>query len=476
MPILRRAEIHTFEEFGKRLLLDVKRNRVHIIDKLTRDLLDFCNQPRKEDQIYGELKKRYSAESIAQALDFLKNNKLLSATKERVEITYQPFTNKFNIALNVTQSCNLRCKYCYVEKTPLGSDDSLMSETIAKKAIDFIFNFSELKGLGVSFYGGEPLLNYPVIKSTILYASKKGKERGLDEVEFHITTNGTLLNDEIIDFFKDYKIDVLISLDGNSDVHNSKRVFPTGAGTHQIVLDNLKKLLATKGFHKVSASAVVTKDHRLKNAFKYLSQFNLKDMKISYVRYQEGGEFALTEEKKQLYLRDMQEIARDCVDKISKGERPQYYNFETKILQLWKGVRKKHFCPAGIRRFGVSPKGDIYPCGVAAAQGRYKIGDVYKGLYKRETDDLLKTISIENRKACPGCWARYLCAGGCFLLLVRNYDAKRRCEINLRNTELAIAIFAIIKQKNELLLTSLIDPTFLEEINRVIPINMASKG
>ncbi|WP_456474596.1 radical SAM protein [Candidatus Pyrohabitans sp.] len=470
MVELKRAEIHRFEEFGKKFLLDVKRNSVYIIDELTFDLLGLCSQPMEERQIFEKLAAVYSADSIRGTLNFLKDNRILIAEEEPTELTFQPLTNKFSITLNVAQSCNLRCRYCYVEKAPTGSRGSLMSEVTAKKGIDFILGFDELESLGVSFYGGEPLLNYPVVKSAMLYASRRAEEMGLGEVEFHITTNGTLLSDEILEFFKDYNINVLISLDGPPEVHDSKRVFPNGYGTHQIVQNNLKKLLATEGIHHVSASAVVTRDHRLRDAYEYLSQFDLRDIKISYVRYQDGGEFALTESQKQLYLSDMREIARDCIEKISRGERPPYYNFETKILQLWKGSRKKYFCPAGIRRFGISPNGDIYPCGVAAAQGVHRIGDVHNGLYAEKTKRFLQKISIENRDECANCWARYLCAGGCFLLLVRDYDSKRRCEINLRNTELAIAIFALIREKNELLLSSLLDPTFLPRLRKLIPV------
>ncbi len=467
---LKRAEIHRFEEFGRKFLLDVKKNSVYIIDDLTFDLLGLCSQPMEEAQIFDRLAAVYSTASIREAINFLKHKGILMTGEEPTELTFQPLTNKFSITLNVAQSCNLRCRYCYVEKAPTGSRGSLMSEATAKKGIDFILSFDELESLGVSFYGGEPLLNYPVVKSAMQYASRRAEEIGLEDVEFHITTNGTLLSDEILDFFKNYNINVLISLDGPPEVHDSKRIFPNGDGTHQIVLKNLKNLLATEGIHHVSASAVITKDHRLRDAYEYLSQFDFKDVKISYVRYQDGGEFALSESQKQLYLKDMREIAKDCLEKISRGERPPYYNFETKILQLWKGSRKRYFCPAGIRRFGISPKGDIHPCGVAAAQGIHRIGDVHTGLYAEKTKRFLQKISLENREECTNCWARYLCAGGCFLLLVRDYDAKRRCEINLRNTELAIAIFALIREKNELLLSSLLDPSFLPRLRKIFPV------
>jgi uncharacterized protein len=471
MAPIRKVETYAFNQFGRHLLLDVKENKVYVIDNLKNKVLDFFKNPTECERAIEVLKKHYSIDSIVEALQFLKDNNLLVADadcSEKKEVEYQSFTNKFSLALNVSHACNLRCKYCYEDKPRIDLKSAFMTENVAKKSVDFILGFDEIESLGIAFYGGEPLLNFPVIKSIIAYANQRAEDLGMPEVEYHITTNGTLLNDDIIDFFRNHNMDILISLDGPSEIHDAMRVTPDGHGTHSTILNNLKKLMSIEGAHKVSASAVVTSGQGLKKAYEYLSQFEFENIKISYARYLGENEYTLNDSDVKAYIEDMTEIAEDCIDKNLNGIRPPYYDFETKILQLWKGSRRKYFCPAGIRRFGVSPDGGIYPCGVAAALDKYRIGDVYQGLDREKLNQLLYEISIENRKGCSTCWARYLCAGGCFLSLVRNFDDVRKCVINKINTMLAISIFAIVKEKNELLLSSLVDPTFLPNFYKMI--------
>lgn len=459
------AEVHVFDELGRQILFNVEDSSVHLLDSFETEILSSCKKQGIKEAIKSFL-KIYPLEKVAGAIDKLENNGILLSEEPKAP-TYQPISNRVALTLNVTQSCNLRCRYCYVDKPLADSEPVLMSQEVAKKAVDFALNESCYpEGIGISFYGGEPLLNFPVIKSTILYANQKAESLGMPEIEFHMATNGTLLNEDMIDLITKYKINVLFSIDGTPSVHDTMRIFPDGRGTHAIVLKNLKRLLSIKGEHQVSASAVVTNINRLKTAYEYLSQFDLRDIKISFVRYIEGCDFALSAADSREYMKDMREIAKDCADKILSGTRPSYYEFETKMLQLWKRTKRQYFCPAGIKRFGVAPNGDIYPCGPAAAMKKYKIGDVFTGLYKEKQGQLIQRISIENRTECQKCWARYLCAGGCFLPLVRECDKK--CAMRLLSTELAIAIFAIVKEKTELLLASLVDERFLSNVEKLI--------
>jgi uncharacterized protein len=471
MALFWKVETCVFNKFGEHILLDVKENKVYVIDSLKNKVLDLFKNPSECERAIDVLKRHYPIDSIVEALQFLKDNKLLVADadySEKKVVEYQSFTNKFSLALNVSNACNLRCKYCYEKKSHINSKFAFMTESVAKKAVDFILGFDEIESLGIAFYGGEPLLNFPVIKSVIAYANQRAEDLGLPEVGYHITTNGTLLNGTIIDFFRGHNMDILISLDGPAEIHDAMRVAPDGHGTHSTVLNSLKKLMSIEGAHKVSASSVVTSGQGLKKAYEYLSQFKFKDIKISYVRYLGKNDFTLNDSDVKAYIEDLAEIAEDCIGKILNGIRPPYYGFETKILQLWKGSKRKYFCPAGIRRFGVSPDGGIYPCGVAAALDMYRIGDVYQGLDREKLNQLLYKISIENRKDCSTCWARYLCAGGCFLSLVRNFDDAQECVLSKINTMLAISVFAIVKEKNELLLSSLVDPTFLPSLYKMM--------
>lgn len=425
--------------------------------------LDCFQEGKSTEESIATLRNvyNYTIDEITEPLDHLKSEGVLTADPS---IPYQKFSQTYTLTLNLTQECNLRCKYCYVEKSDLSS---FMSEKVAKKAVDFLLKVKDLEAFGMSFYGGEPLLNFPVMKSTIEYACKEAEKRGLPEIKYHITTNGTLLTDDVITFLTDYHVNVMVSIDGPAPIHDGMRVTPAGEGTHSLVVDRLQTLMDTAGCHKISVSGVVTNRGRLKTAYEYLSELTLKDIKLSYVRYLNESEYALTDVQKKQYKEDMRGIALECLELLLKGVRPPYYNFENKILQLWKHTKRTYFCPAGMRRFGISPEGGIYPCGPAAAMGEWKLGTLEDGLDKSAVDRWTAVASFENKTSCKKCWAQHLCAGGCPLRLVRSFD-EQRCEINLHATRLAIAIYAAVKEKNEMMLAALVDEEFLSSIKRLL--------
>lgn len=431
------------------------------VNEVESHLLDLLNEGNSLEESVAILQqqKYYSDAELHESQTHLKSE----GVSEDPVIPYQHFSQTYTLTLNVTEECNLRCRYCYVKK----SDLTFMSEKTAKKAVNFLFSFDDMEGFGITFYGGEPLLNFPVVKSTIEYASKEAEKRGLPEVKYHMTTNGTLLTDEIIAFLADYHINVMVSIDGPASIHDAVRVTPSGEKTHSLVLNRLHKLMDTSGNHRVSVSGVVTNQGRLKPAYDYLSQLSLPDIKLSHVRYMDKSEYALSDSQKKQYKEDMRYIALKSLELLLKGIRPPFFEFESKILQLWKHTKRSYFCPAGVRRFGISPKGSIHPCGPAAAMDEWILGTLDCGLDKSAKDRWSLISSFEHKSSCKTCWARYLCAGGCPLRLVRQVD-EERCEMNKHSTRLAIAIYAAVREENGLMLAALVDEEFLSHIKRMI--------
>lgn len=454
---------YRFCEFGRELVYDIEGANAFFVTESEAHLLDHLQGGTPREECITALKKRYTDEEVKEAVDHLTSEGFLTEP----HIPYQDLPHVYTLALNVTQQCNLRCKYCYVENP---GSVPFMSEKTAQKAVDFITEFNDIEGFGISFYGGEPLLNFPVIKSTIEYASKTGEKKGFPEVKFHVTTNGTLMTDEMIDFFTDYDIDVMVSIDGPAETHDAMRVTPDGKGTHAKVAEVLQNLVDAKGRHKISVSGVITNTGRLKDIYAYFSQFPLRDIKLSYVRYLDENEeekYALSQLQKQQYMEDMRELALECFDKIMKGVRPSYYNFENKLLQLWKHSKKGYFCPAGLRRFGISPGGEIYPCGPAADLGEFQMGTLDEGLDHKKVDAWVRHSSFQTREECTPCWARNLCLGGCPLQWLRDLD-EERCTISHHSTRLAIALYAAVKEQNEMMLASFVDERFLAGIRELI--------
>lgn len=455
--------IYRFCEFGREIVYDTEGATAFFLDNVEADLLDHLQNQKTLEESIALLNGVYTREEIAEAVDHVESEGLLSDQ----DIPYQPLSKIYALTLNVTQRCNLACKYCYVEDP---GSQPFMSESTARRAVDFIADYEGIEGFGIAFYGGEPLLNFPVIQSTIEYASREAEKRGLPEVKYDITTNGTLVTDEMIDFFREYKVAVMFSMDGPAHIHDALRVTPQGEGTHALVLENLQKLINATGEHKVSVSSVITNRSRLKDAYEYLSQFPLTEIKLSYVRYLneiEERKYALSESQRNQFIEDMRGLAKECLNLLLEGTHPPYYNFENKILHLWTHTKRKYFCPAGLTRFGISPEGGIYPCGPASDLRDWKLGTLKEGLEEKAVNRWVSLISVENRDKCISCWARYLCVGGCPVQAVRGTD-KKRCEINILSSELAIAIYAAVKEKNEMLLASLVDGEFLAFIRKML--------
>lgn len=451
-------KFYRFCEFGRQLVYHIEGANAFFLSSVEARLLDYLQEGKSLHKSINALKDRYTNNDITKAIEHIKRENLLI----NPHIPYQELSHLYTLDLNIIQKCNLRCKYCYVE-TPGSS--SPMNKKTAQKAVDFILACNGIEGVTISFYGGEPLLNYPVIKSTMEYASEKAEKKGIP-VTYYLTTNGTLLTDDIIHFFTKYKINIEISIDGPASIHDFMRVAPDGKGTHALVVNRIQKLINTKGIHTVSASGLVTNYSRLKDTHQYLSQFPFKNINISCVRplyNNEKNTYSLTDGQKKQYLKDMQMLARECFNVIMKGVRPPYYIFEKKILDLWKHTISTQFCPAGLKRFGISPVGDVYPCGFAADREKWKLGTLNR-LNTHLVDTWLAHASHEDKK-CTQCWAHYLCVEKC--PLQPDID-ETRCEISRHSTRLAIAIYAAVKEQNEMMFASLIDEDFLLKIREKI--------
>ncbi|MBU7018585.1 MAG: 4Fe-4S cluster-binding domain-containing protein [Theionarchaea archaeon] len=445
---------YRFSEFGRELLYDTQGTTAFFISEVENHLLDLLQEGKSLDECIAGMNHVYTDDVITRAVQKI-TDECLSKPRTHQEIS--PF---YTLDLNIIQKCNLRCKYCYSKVSGISP---AMSKKTACKAVDFITEFHDCKQLSISFYGGEPLLNFQVIKSSMEHASKKAEEKGYP-VQFNITTNGTLLTDDIITFFAQYKTNIEISIDGPASIHDAMRITPDKEGTHNLIMDRLDKVLRTPGFHTISVSSVVTNHSRLRDVYRYLYQFPFRNINISCVRplYNKENRYPLSDHQKVQYLEDMREIALECLDLLLKGIRPSYYLFERKILQLWNHATNEYYCPAGITRFGVSPQGDVYPCGLAADRDMWKLGTLGR-LDKTKVSAWHAHITSQPDE-CSACWSFNLCVEKCPLQPRNEFQ----CRVSQHSTRLAIALYAVVKEKNEIMLASLVDAEFLSKIRKMI--------
>jgi uncharacterized protein len=437
------------------------------LDGTTDAVLDLAGRAQTRPAIYEALRRRYSKQQINTALRKLEQNGILSTKPAPLVTQIYNSCKTLTLTLNVCHSCNLRCRYCYIDGGVL-SRTWRMKRQVARQAIDFVLKLNpKVEKLGISFYGGEPLLNFDVVRDTMNYANQRAAELGLPPVDYHLSTNGTLLRDEMVDFLAGQNINVLVSLDGPPQIHDAMRIDAAGHATHSKVMRAVRRLLAAKGSLSVSASAVITQGGCLIDTYYYLCDLGFEDIKISYVRYHHGEFFRLDDSTKEQYIADLRQIALDYLGYLQHGWRPAYYEFNRRILHLWTKTRRVDFCPAGQSRYGVSPDGRIFPCGPAACMGYGSIGSLECGLSKDAVQIFLGQNDIFASSACQQCWGRFLCGGGCPLPLVRG--SANSCEVTLEATKLAVYIYLTMRESNEFLLSVLVDeklPAYVAEIVR----------
>jgi uncharacterized protein len=322
-----------------------------------------------------------------------------------------------NIALFVTQKCNLNCVYCYGNQGKYGGE-GIMSNHIAFKAIDWLIEKSQnQKKLTISFFGGEPLLNFELIKSVVEYSLKKGDKLSKD-FEFNINTNATLLNDEIINFFLKNRFKIIVSIDGDKEIQDSQRPFKNGKGTFNTILPRVKKLLLS--IPDVSCRAVLLDNTNPSIVEKKLQEIGFQKILTSY----SSLSLFNSKEENKVNKRDLNQFFQkireeaECLDlSIKERDNIKLENLKnTGILfsrfnRLVNGQKKLFPCGAGRSSVALSCKGDVFLCHRFVGTEDFKIGNISR---KNLEIDKYQVSPLEIRNSCKNCFAKFLCAGGCY--------------------------------------------------------------
>ncbi len=341
-------------------------------------------------------------------LDQLKDNNILENKNKK--ITSEPLDHKFNIGsiiLFIVQECNLRCTYCYGEEGEYNNKGK-MPLKIAKDAINYLFEHSEdKKNISVTFFGGEPLLDFSMIKEVVYYAKELEKNFN-KKISFSITTNGTLITDEIEQFLKDHKFSVRISIDGEKEVHDANRFYPNKTGSYQEIINNTENLRNT---YKVSGRATITsKGLNIIRTFNHL--YKLKFNKINMSPCIE----MLNDEDYDLLIENYKIMINDFIEALSRKEYEKIKKMSfilTLLDTIHHGGSQLKNCGAGNNMLAVDIHGNLYPCQRFVINQNYIVGDIYEGLNKIKYNDIISDMLLENNPTCKECWAKNICGGGC---------------------------------------------------------------
>lgn len=443
--------VHTFHCLGKVFLVDVESGSIYEIDELTEKLINRKISPDSYPE--GEF-LCYSEQDIADAqreIDELTRQGLLfSPEGEHKPAVYSGIIK--SMCLNVSHLCNLRCEYCFADGGTYNGAAENMSFDVALKAIDMIVSKSANRhNLEVDFFGGEPLLNFDVVKKTVEYARSIEKAHNKN-FRFTITTNAMLLNDEIIDFFNKEMYNVVVSIDGRRSVHDCVRKTASGKGSFDTAIKNaLRFKQLRKGQYYIRGTyTALNKDFSQDVLF--LNDLGFDQLSIEPVVLPENHRLAIKKEDIEQLKAEYDKLAEAYVER-RKGEK--WFNFFHFMLDIYNGPcesKRLVGCGAGNDYVAVAPNGNIYPCHQFDGEKDYVIGNVLDGSFNTEIPKFFAENNLLKKDKCRNCWAKYYCSGGCAANAIKygggiNKPYELSCELMRKRIECAIAVNCVENSK-----------------------------
>lgn len=443
--------IHKFYLNGKYIVLDIPSGSVHIVDKAVYNIIDDFKELTRT-QILKKYKDKIQFEQIAEAYDEIKyledEEMLFTEDSKYLKPMYNPQNIIKAMCLNVAHDCNLRCKYCFASQGDFKGKRLLMDLQTGKDALDFLITHSgNRRNLEVDFFGGEPLMNFNVVKELVNYGRVQEKEFN-KHFRFTITTNGTLLTDDIIDFINENMDNCVLSLDGRKCINDKMRPTINGKGSFDVIVPKFKKLISKRGNKDYFIRGTFTNENLdfSQDLMEFYKQ-GFKKTSIEPVVTDEKEPYAIRPEHLKKILDEYEKLSKEYIDIKKKDKEFSFYHF---IIDLSQGpcvIKRTVGCGAGSEYIAVTPDGEIYPCHQFVGEENFKLGDIYKGIVAGDLRDKFKCANVYTNEDCPDCWARYYCSGGCHAnAYYANNDLSKPykvgCEMEKKRIECAISIVA----------------------------------
>src|SRR5262252_9591071 len=427
MMQLRRGEYHSFRggDAGARFLYLVPSAAVVRLDDVSEAVLEtLAEGDRDATELAESLGSRWGMDVVRSSIDELVGMRAIHtvaapppkpvAEKPKRRIPLQ------TLVLNVTSKCNLSCGYCYeygedriVEST---TKPRFMNEETAKQSVDFMFSEAgDSPTVNLTFFGGETLLNFKMLKSALAYAKQRAEPLG-KQVNASLTTNATLLREEIVDWIVENDVGVTVSIDGAREQQDKFRVFSNGMGSYDLVVPNIKELLRRHRRRPVGARVTLTGQNLdVVSIYRHLyEELGFWEVGFAPVTTSWQREYAIEDEGFRQLLSGFQTLAGEFLDAALAGRRHGFSNVRDTLEEVHKGMSKAYPCGAGLGLMGVATDGDVALCHRFAGSNEHKLGSVFDGIDHSRQDDFLLKHHIANKTDCATCWARPLCAGGCY--------------------------------------------------------------
>ena len=359
------------------------------------------------------------------------------------------------LCLHIAHDCNLACKYCFAEEGEYHGRRALMSFEVGKKALDFLIaNSGSRRNLEVDFFGGEPLMNFDVVKQLVAYGREQEKIHDKN-FRFTLTTNGVLLNDEIMEFCNKEMANVVLSIDGRKEVNDKMRPFRKGTGSYDLIVPKFQKFADSRNQERYYARGTFTHENLdFSNDVLHLADLGFKQISVEPVVAKPEEPYALREEDLPKIFEEYDKLAKIMVEREKKGEGFTFFHF---MIDLTGGpcvYKRLSGCGSGTEYLAVTPWGDLYPCHQFVGEEQFLMGNVWDGVKNTEIRDEFKCCNVYTKEKCRNCFARFYCSGGCaanawnFHGNINDaYDIG--CELQRKRVECAIMIKAALADQEE---------------------------
>ncbi len=439
-------------------MLDVNSGAIHVVDEITYEVIALYKE-NDEASIIRQLGDRYSPDDIREVLTEIKS--LIDAGELFTEDTYQEAVIDFKarptvvkaLCLHIAHDCNLACRYCFAEEGEYHGKRSLMSYEIGKAALDFLIRNSGMRrNLEVDFFGGEPTLNFEVVKQLVAYGREQEKLHDKN-FRFTLTTNGVLLNDEIGEFVNREMANVVLSIDGRKETNDRMRPFPNGSGSYDLIVPKFQKLAESRGQERYYVRGTFTHYNTdFSKDVLYLADLGFKQISVEPVVAKPEDPYALSEEDLPVLFEEYDTLAKEMADRINTEKAFNFFHF---MVDLEGGpcvYKRLSGCGSGTEYLAVTPQGDLYPCHQFVGNPDFLLGNVTDGIQRTDLVDEFKGCNVYAREKCRNCFAKYYCSGGCAAnsynfhgSILDAYDLG--CELQRKRVECAIMLVAALSER-----------------------------
>ena len=451
--------IHQYKNNDIPIVLDVNSGSVHVVDAVVYDTVARMDEGKTLEQTLAELKESYDETDIrdawAECMELKEQGMLF--TQDIYENAIEHFTDRPTVVkalcLHIAHDCNLACRYCFAEEGEYHGRRALMSYEVGKKALDFLIaNSGSRRNLEVDFFGGEPTMNWQVVKDLVAYGRSQ-EEAHNKKFRFTLTTNGVLLNDEIMEFANKECANVVMSVDGRKEVHDFMRPFRKGKGSYDLVVPKFQKFADSRGQQKYYARGTFT-HHNLdfSEDVLHLADLGFEQISVEPVVADEKEEYAIKKEDIPKICEEYDKLAKEMIRRNKEGKGFNFFHF---MIDLTGGpcvYKRLSGCGSGTEYLAVTPWGDLYPCHQFVGEEEFLMGNVWDGVKKPEISCQFKNCNVYAKEKCKNCFARFYCSGGC---AANSYNFTGRiddvyeigCELQRKRVECAIMIKAAMAEE-----------------------------